>query len=195
MSKLNPKWSRANGLILIFFAAALVLAIGLILIEKKPATSEAQGQTANQKDSAETDSGKTDSGKTDSGKGSSTTMSVNTLPLDDLSVTAITKMSGLTFPTDMTEFLTSRGDTNRQLDLTFVIPSASAATFLADSGLPAPVANKRVVFHSSPLWKVNPQEGSTISSSQGKFGQVKRAVELVGESPGFIRARVVITPI
>ena len=189
MSKLNPKWSRANGLILIFFAAALVLAIGLILIEKKPATSEAQGQTANQADSAETDSG-----NIDSGKGSSTTMSVNTLPLDDLSVTAITKMSGLTFPTDMTEFLTSRGDTNRQLDLTFVIPSASAATFLADSGLPAPVANKRVVFHSSPLWKVNPPEGSTISSSQGKFGQVKRAVELVGESPGFIRARVVITP-
>ena len=184
MSKLNPKWSRANGLILIFFAAALVLAVGLILIEKKPATSEAQGQTANQADSSETDSG----------KGSSTTMSVNTLPLDDLSVTAITKMSGLSFPTDMTEFLTSRGETNRQLDLTFVIPSASAATFLADSGLPAPVANKRVVFHSSPLWKVNPPEGSTISSSQGKFGQVKRAVELVGESPGFIRARVVITP-
>jgi len=184
VSKLNPKWSRVNGLILIFFAAALVLGIGLILIEKKPATSEAQGQTANQTDPAETDSDKS----------SSTTMSVNTLPLDDLSVTAITKMSGLSFPTDMTEFLTSRGETNRQLDLTFVIPSASAATFLADSGLPAPVANKRLVFHTSPLWKVNPPEASTISSSQGKFGQVKRAVELVGESPGFIRARVVITP-
>ena len=184
MSKLNPKWTRANGLILIFFGAALVLGVGLILIEKKPATSEAQGQAATQTDSAETDSE----------QGSSTTMSVNTLPLDDLSVTAITEMSGLTFPTDMTEFLTSRGDTNRQLDLTFVIPSASAATFLADSGLPAPVANKRLVIHSSPLWKVNPPEGSTISSSQGKFGQVKRAVELVGERPGFIRARVVITP-
>lgn len=184
MSKLNPKWSRANGLILIFFAAAVVLGIGLILIEKNPGKSEAQVQTATQTDSTETDSE----------QGSSTTMSVNTLPLDDLSVTAITEMSGLTFPTDMTEFLTSRGDTNRQLDLTFVIPSASAATFLADSGLPAPVANKRVVIHSSPLWKVNPQEGSTISSSQGRFGQVKRAVELVGESPGFIRARVVITP-
>ena len=184
MSRLNPKWSRANGLILIFFAAAVVLGIGLILIEKNPGKSEAQVQTATQTDSTETDSE----------QGSSTTMSVNTLPLDDLSVTAITEMSGLTFPTDMTEFLTSRGDTNRQLDLTFVIPSASAATFLADSGLPAPVANKRVVIHSSPLWKVNPQEGSTISSSQGRFGQVKRAVELVGESPGFIRARVVITP-
>jgi hypothetical protein len=184
VSKLNPKWSRANGLILIFFAAAVVLGIGLILIEKNPGKSEAQVQTATQADSTETDSE----------QGSSTTMSVNTLPLDDLSVTAITEMSGLTFPTDMTEFLTSRGDTNRQLDLTFVIPSASAATFLADSGLPAPVANKRVVIHSSPLWKVNPQEGSTISSSQGRFGQVKRAVELVGESPGFIRARVVITP-
>jgi hypothetical protein len=184
VSKLNPKWSRANGLILIFFAAAVVLGIGLILIEKNPGKSEAQVQTATQTDSTETDSE----------QGSSTTMSVNTLPLDDLSVTAITEMSGLTFPTDMTEFLTSRGDTNRQLDLTFVIPSASAATFLADSGLPAPVANKRVVIHSSPLWKVNPQEGSTISSSQGRFGQVKRAVELVGESPGFIRARVVITP-
>lgn len=184
MSKLNPKWSRANGLILIFFAAAVVLGIGLILIEKNPGKSEAQAQTATQADSTETDSE----------QGTSTTMSVNTLPLDDLSVTAITEMSGLTFPTDMTEFLTSRGDKNRQLDLTFVIPSASAATFLADSGLPAPVANKRVVIHSSPLWKVNPQEGSTISSSQGTFGQVKRAVELVGESPGFIRARVVITP-
>ena len=184
MSRLNPKWSRANGLILILFAAAVVLGIGLILIEKNPGKSEAQVQTATQTDSTETDSE----------QGSSTTMSVNTLPLDDLSVTAITEMSGLTFPTDMTEFLTSRGDTNRQLDLTFVIPSASAATFLADSGLPAPVANKRVVIHSSPLWKVNPQEGSTISSSQGRFGQVKRAVELVGESPGFIRARVVITP-
>ncbi|MCX6524293.1 MAG: hypothetical protein NTX58_05930, partial [Actinobacteria bacterium] len=79
MSKLNPKWTRANGLILIFFGAALVLGVGLILIEKKPATSEAQGQTATE---------------TDSEQGSSTTMSVNTLPLDDLSVAAITKMSG-----------------------------------------------------------------------------------------------------
>jgi hypothetical protein len=94
----------------------------------------------------------------------------------------------------MTEFLTSRRDTNRQLDLTFVIPTTSAATFLADSGLPAPVANKRIVLHSSPLWKVNPEEGSTLSSSQGKFGSVNRAVELVGEGPDLIRARVVITP-
>jgi len=182
VSTLNPKWSRANGLIAIFFCAALALGIGLIVIEKKPATTGTQDAA-----SAQSDSGQTGAGS------SSTTMSTNTLPLDDLSVGAISKLTGLNFPIDMTGFLTARGNTSRQLDVTFVIPSSSAATFLADSGLPAPVANKRVVIHSSPLWKVNPEEGSTLSSSQGKFGQVLRSVELVGESPGFIRARIVVT--
>ena len=186
MSKLNPRWSRANGLIAIFFGAAILLGIGLIFIEKKPASPEQSGQVTSEQDGPQQDGSAQDR--------SSTTMSSNTLPLEDLSVTALSELTGLNFPTDMTEFLTSRGDTNRQLDLTFVIPASSAATFLADSGLPAPVANKRIVIHSSPLWKENPKEGSTLSSSQGKFGGVNRAVELVGESPGFIRARVVITP-
>ncbi len=181
MSKLNPRWSRANGLIAIFFCAAILLGIGLIVIEKKPAPTSQSGQGGSAQESPQQAS-------------SSTTMSPNTLPLDDLSVTALSELAGLNFPTDMTEFLTSRRDTNRQLDLTFVIPTTSAATFLADSGLPAPVANKRIVLHSSPLWKVNPEEGSTLSSSQGKFGSVNRAVELVGEGPDLIRARVVITP-
>jgi len=188
VSKLNLRWSRANGLIAIFFIAAVALGVGLILIDKKPDTT-AQMSTTEKADAAR--AARTD--KT-AGAGSSTTMSVNTLPLDDLSVTAISKLRGLNFPIDMTDFLTARGDTNRQLDLTFVIPTSSAANFLADSGLPEPVANKRLVLHSSPLWKVNPEEGSTLSSSQGKFGQVNRAVELVGERPGFLRARIAITP-
>ncbi|MEX0768907.1 MAG: hypothetical protein WD029_10590 [Microthrixaceae bacterium] len=194
MSKLNPGWSRANGLIAIFFIAAVALGIGLILIDKQP-TPSAEQSTTEKAQAARAAAAKNTAPSGNAGEaGSTTTRSINTLPLDDLSVAAISKLSGLNFPTEMTDFLTARGDTDRQLDLTFVMPSSSAATFLADSGLPEPIANKRLVFHSSPLWKVNPEDGSTLSSSQGKFGKVKRAVELVGEEPGFLRARIAITP-
>jgi hypothetical protein len=115
------------------------------------------------------------------------------LPLDDLSQPAISELTGLQFPADTRDFLTARLDDDRQLDITFVLPPASVATFISGSGLPEPVADQRVVLHSSPLWKLNPEQGAPISGILDETDGVRRAVELVTEPDGSVRARVVIT--
>lgn len=115
------------------------------------------------------------------------------LPLGDLSQPAVSELTGLQFPPDARDFLTARLDDDRQLDITFVLPAESVATFISDSGLPEPVADQRVVLHSSPLWKLNPEEGAPISGILDETDDVRRAVELVTEPDGSVRARVVIT--
>lgn len=115
------------------------------------------------------------------------------LPLDDLSLAAVSELTGLRVPTTATEFLTARLDDDRQLDVTFVLPAEAVDAFVADSGLPEPVADQRVVLHSSPLWKLNPEPGTDLRGVLDETGDVRRAVELVTEPDGSVRARVVIT--
>ena len=106
-------------------------------------------------------------------------------------------LTGLTFPPAMTDFLTAKLKGGSQLDITFVMDSNEASQFLSASALPAPTANKRLILHSSPLWKLTPEEGTTLSSTQDDHGQVHRVVELLSGEPigaNKIRARIVITP-
>ena len=167
-------------MIAILLFASLVLAIGLIV-------SGGDGP------SPADDPATTTTTTADTAPPSSTAPGV-TLPLQDLSVAAITELTGLVFPADMTEFLTSRLEGDTQLDITFVVPVASAGAFLTASGLPTPVPDQRLVTHSSPLWKLNPDPGTTLSSTQDDVGDVKRVVELIGDGGPNIRARIVITP-
>jgi len=115
------------------------------------------------------------------------------LPLDDLSQPAVAELGGLAVPTDATEFLTARLDDDRQLDITFTMPAAAVDAFVQGSGLPEPVADQRVVLHSSPLWKLNPDAGTPVSGTNDTAGEVNRSVELVSEGDGVVRARVVLT--
>lgn len=115
------------------------------------------------------------------------------LPLDDLSLAAVSELTGLRVPATATEFLTARLDDDRQLDVTFVLTAEAVDAFVADSGLPEPVADQRVVLHSSPLWKLNPEPGTDLRGVLDETGDVRRAVELVTEPDGSVRARVVIT--
>ncbi len=116
------------------------------------------------------------------------------LPLEDTSQAALEELTGLVVPAEATGFLTARLDDDRQLDMTFVMPAASVPAFIAASGLPQPVADQRVVIHSSPLWKLNPTEGAALSGVNDSYGTVDRSVELVTEADGTVRARIVITP-
>jgi hypothetical protein len=115
------------------------------------------------------------------------------LPLDDLSSAGISEFTGLVVPPDATDFLTARLDSDRQLDLTFVTTAEGAAAFVEASGLPEPVADERIVLHSSPLWKLNPEDDVTLRSTQDTVDGVRRAVELLESADGSVRARVVIT--
>lgn len=174
---------RSNLVIGLVLFAGLVLALGLIIL-----------------------GGGDDATDDDAAPSSTTTTSLPTpppgvtLPLEQLSASAVAQLTGLAFPPDMTDFLTARLDGDTQLDVTFVMPEAAVAEFIESSGLPAPTADERLVLHSSPLWKVNPDEGTTLSSTTDTTDatdatqSVRRVVELVGDGSGTIRARIVITP-
>ena len=114
-----------------------------------------------------------------------------TLPLDDTSQAAVEELSGLEFPPGTADFLSARLDDGTQLDVTFTMPSTDQAAFVTASGLPTLESGQRVVTHSSPLWKLNPE--GTISGAADTNGSVGRAVEVVPEGDR-LRARVVITP-
>jgi len=115
------------------------------------------------------------------------------LPLGDLSQPAVAELGGLEVPADATEFLTARLEDDRQLDITFTMPAAAVDAFVQGSGLPEPVADQRVVLHSSPLWKLNPDAGTPVSGASDTVGELNRSVELVTEGAGVVRVRVVIT--
>lgn len=117
------------------------------------------------------------------------------LPLDDIELTpeGVEAYTGIVVPEGASGYLTGRLDNDRQLDVTFVFPADVEAAFLSSSQLAEPVEGRRVVLHGSALWELNPPEGVEVRGVTDTFGEVRRAVELVEESPGVLRARVVIT--
>lgn len=115
------------------------------------------------------------------------------LPLEDTSQDAIERLTGLAVPEGSTDFLTARLDDGRQLDVTFVMPADSVEGFVAQSGLPELVADERVVIHSSPLWNLNPDDGTTLVGASDTYESVDRAVEVLTAPDGTVRARIVIT--
>lgn len=114
-----------------------------------------------------------------------------TLDLSDSSKAAVSRLAGLSIPGAAADFLTASTEDRTQLDVTFTLPADQVAAFTDGSALPAPVAGDRVITHSSPLWKVNPE--GQVSGSSDVRGGVSRAVETVPEGDR-IRVRVVLTP-
>ena len=139
-----------------------------------------------------------------------------TLP-EDTSMAALSDWAGLAFPKGTDDFLTARPGEG-QLDVTFTLPASAEQEFVEGSGLPELVDGERQVLHSSPLWQLNPGAGEEASEGEGssttdptastvppttaaqpsirgatdQIGDVRRAVELLEESPGTLRARVVL---
>jgi len=114
-----------------------------------------------------------------------------TLPLDDTSIAAVNKLAGLHIPTDASGFLTTFPEARTQLDVSFTLPPDQVAAFVSGSGLAAPVAGTRVITHSSPLWKLNPE--GTVAGVTDTTSGVARAVETVPEGDK-VRVRIVLTP-
>ena len=115
---------------------------------------------------------------------------VATLPLDDTSIAAVNHLAGLSIPTDAGGFLTTFPEARTQLDVSFTLPPDQVAAFVSGSGLAAPVAGTRVISHSSPLWKLNP-EGEVAGAADTNNG-VARAVETVPEGDK-VRVRIVLS--
>lgn len=112
-----------------------------------------------------------------------------TLALDDLSVAGVEELSGLAIPRDATDFLTAKLAENQQLDVTFTMAPEDEGGFVTSSGLPPLAPEARVITHSSPLWKLNP-EGEIEGAADVRDG-INRAVELVPEGDR-LRARITL---
>lgn len=106
-----------------------------------------------------------------------------TLPSIDMTADELSRLGGLEFPEDMTDFRSVALENNLQFDITFTIPASSVDTFIRDSELPTPVEGNRVLIHASPLWDMNPPEGTTVAASKDRHGDVDRAVELLTVTP------------
>jgi hypothetical protein len=113
------------------------------------------------------------------------------LDLDDTSMQGVRDLSGLAVPDSAQDFLTARLEDGTQLDITFTLDPAEEAAFVAGSGLPAPAEGLRVITHSSPMWKLNPE--GEIRGAGDTVDGVRRSVELV-EEDGRTRVRAVILP-
>ncbi len=118
-----------------------------------------------------------------------------TLPLGDTSVEGVSSMAGLVVPDGAKDFLTAATENKAQLDVTFTLPSDRVAAFVSGSGFPALVEGEKVVTHSSPLWKLNPEgtESGAADSVTVDGVTVVRAVETVPEGDR-VRVRLVLTP-
>lgn len=113
------------------------------------------------------------------------------LDLSDTAQRAVAELGGFAFPRSTADFLTAKLNDSSQLDITFTIDPADEHAFVEGSSLPDPVSGDRVITHSSPLWKLNPD--GTISGTRDPHGDVNRQVELVPEK-GRLRVRAVLTP-
>ncbi|HTO01887.1 MAG TPA: hypothetical protein VL068_14555 [Microthrixaceae bacterium] len=176
MSERRRRRTTANVLVAIFLTAGLVLGTGLVVLGGDNDEPPPPKNTAASPSSGEPRP---------------------PLPLDDVGAAAVQELTGLSFPAEMTDFLTAKLQEGSQLDITFVMASDAAEEFVAASGLPEPTADKRLILHSSPLWKLTPDEGTKLTSTQDDHGQVHRVVEFLSGEPigaGKVRARIVITP-
>lgn len=147
-----------------------------------------------------------------SGSNTTTTAPVATLPIERVSVDELESWSGLVVPDDAADFLTARMG-SAQLDVTFTIRTDGEADFVESSDLSELEVGRRVVLHSSPLWKLNPgdpdedeDDGDTMAPTSAATPPpeirgtvdvrdgITRVVEVYEESPGTLRVRAVLTP-
>ncbi|MFM7064838.1 MAG: hypothetical protein ACKO04_15320 [Actinomycetes bacterium] len=119
------------------------------------------------------------------------------LPFTNVSQAELARQTGLAFPDGTADFLTAQLQNRSQLDVTFTLPPEQVSAFLAGSGLPDPVAGRRVVTHTSPLWKLNVDgelRGATRTVTTPEGVRLRLVLELVEEPGGRTRVRLVVTP-
>lgn len=120
-----------------------------------------------------------------------------TLPFTSVSQAELARQTGVVFPTGTADFLTAQLQNRAQLDVTFTLPADQVAAFVEGSTLKEPAAGKRVVTHTSPLWKLNVdgQLRGTVRTVTTPDGvRLRLAVELVDEPAGRVRVRMVVSP-
>jgi len=119
------------------------------------------------------------------------------LPFVNVSQAELARQTGLVFPAGTADFLTAQLQNRSQLDVTFTLPPDQVAAFLEASRLPEPVAGRRVVTHTSPLWKLNVDgelRGATRTVTTPEGVRLRVVLELVDEPNGRTRVRLVVTP-
>lgn len=168
--------SARNALVGAVLSVGLVVGVVLVVAGSAGSGSRSDGEDPRSVDATDT-----------------TTRAPLPLPLPgSLTRAAVGEMSGLAIPENVTEFLTARLDDDRQLDVTFVMASSDANEFVSGSHLAEPEEGRRVVLHSSPLWKLNPDDGSDTSGTSDTTDGITRTVELIGQPDGSVRVRAVL---
>lgn len=183
--RINPKLNVAVAFIL---AIGLGVSVTLIVLG---------GRRSNDSERRPTDSAERTGSTRGPGGSDGSRPPTATLPENKGTSAALSELSGLVFPTDMTDFRSVVYTNNEQIDLTFSAPSSSVERFVIDSKLPAPTSGERLLIHGSPLWSLNPEKGTTISSTEDTHQKVHRTVELIADSsdPGaLVQVRISLTP-
>jgi len=110
----------------------------------------------------------------------------------DTSAGSVAELAGLALPASTDEFLTARLDDGSQMDVTFTLDTGETELFVSGSDLAEPVTGQRVILHSSPLWELNPADG-TVHGTTDRYGRLVRLVELVEEGDR-TRVRISLRP-
>lgn len=108
----------------------------------------------------------------------------------------LARIGGFVFPDDMSDFRSVALEDDLQYDIMFTTQGSAVDEFVTGSGLPPLSSDTRLLIHASPLWDLNPPEGSTISSTSDDHRGVTRTVEVVtpdGASEDGARATVHIS--
>lgn len=120
-----------------------------------------------------------------------------TLPFTNVSRAELAREVRLAFPQSTDDFLSAQLANRRQLDVTFTLDASDEAAFVNGSKFPALRTGRRVVTHTSPLWKLNPGvpiRGTVDTVRTPNGDRLRRAVEAVDDAGGRVRVRLVVSP-